>query len=353
MTTLLGTRARGPVRRALAGATTIALIAGGAGALAPAAQAVPSTTASAVVSTSVNPSGSGLSVTLFARVTDTVIPTTQLAGTVTFTDGATVLGTKTLSGGKASLATSKLSPGDHPITATFTDPSAATATSPAITQHVNPGDSTIALSTTAATAYTGQAGKVTATVARVAPAIGVPTGSVDFYDDSYYLYTAPLASGKAVLPFTALTAGVHTITATYTGSPEHNPSSTPTALTQTVLANIPVAGATFTPATVALGGTATLVLSATNTGPTSLTSNVALGVRITLPFTVVNMPPGQLCSARSGLYYCLTSVAKGATSKLTLKVTAPTAPGTYAVSSYAGNTDTGDETYATATLTVQ
>ena len=77
------------------------------------------------------------------------------------------------------------------------------------------------------------------------------------------------------------------------------------------------------------------------------------GVLIKLPFTVVSMPPGQLCSARPGLSYCLTSVAMGGTSKLTLKVTAPTTPGTFAVSSYAGNIDTGDETYATATLTVQ
>jgi hypothetical protein len=50
--------------------------------------------------------------------------------------------------------------------------------------------------------------------------------------------------------------------------------------------------------------------------------------------------------------YCVVSIPAGATRKLTLSVTAPGTPGAFTASSYARNTDTGDETYATATLTV-
>jgi hypothetical protein len=272
---------------------------------------------------------------------------------MTFRDGTVVLATKAVQRGKATLTTSKLVPGDHPLTATYSPTGGSAVTSAPLVQHVARGATTTSVASSKPTYYVGQSGNLTATVKAVAPAPGVPTGAVDFAADGYPLATVPLSStGRATLPLSTLSPGTSSITATYSGSDAYDPSTTPVPLDQTVLVNVPVAGATFTPTTVAPGGTARLVLSATNVGPTALTSNVALGALVPMPFRIVSMPPGQLCGVRRGLVYCLTSVPKGGTSRLVLDVTGPPTPGTYTVSAYARNIDTGDETYATATLTV-
>ncbi len=228
----------------------------------------------------------------------------------------------------------------------------AAPTSPALAATVVPGASAVTLTTSSASVWEGAAGTITATVKPVAPARGVASGSVDFYDDGSFLTTTPLSTvGKAKLPTNILTAGVHTITAEFTGDANFATSTTTTPLIQTVRANTPIAGAVFTPSSVGPGGVSRLVVSATNTGGTRL-NNVSLGVRIPLGYTVVSMPRGQLCGARPGLYYCVTSIPIGGTSQMVLQVIGPVAPGAYVVNSYAGNIDTGNETYASATLTV-
>ena len=91
------------------------------------------------LTSSLNPSQFGQSVTFTAKVTG-VSPT----GTVTFKDDATVLGTGTLNAnGQAIFTTSSLSSGNHAITAVYGgDANNARSTSPVLTQVVNiPADS--------------------------------------------------------------------------------------------------------------------------------------------------------------------------------------------------------------------
>jgi streptogramin lyase len=77
---------------------------------------LPATTTA--LTSSVNPSVFGQSVTFTATVTPTSGSGTP-TGTVTFTDGAATLGSSALSGGVATLTTSLLSAGAHLITATY------------------------------------------------------------------------------------------------------------------------------------------------------------------------------------------------------------------------------------------
>ena len=89
---------------------------------------------------SLNPSNVGQAVTFTATVTSSAGTPT---GTVTFTDGATVLATVPLSGGTAAFTTSSLTVGTHTITASYGgSPGFAASTSPALTQTVQiPTDS--------------------------------------------------------------------------------------------------------------------------------------------------------------------------------------------------------------------
>src|SRR5262249_6344797 len=85
------------------------------------------------VSSSLNPSNSGQSVTFTAPVTPAAA-----SGSVEFKDGATLLGTVALSGGVAAFATSSLAVGSHSITAVYGgDGNDNGSTSAVLTQVVN------------------------------------------------------------------------------------------------------------------------------------------------------------------------------------------------------------------------
>jgi hypothetical protein len=90
------------------------------------------TATTTLLSSSANPSTAGLSVTFTATMTPSAA-----TGSVTFSDGATVLGTTPLSSGTATLSTSSLAPGTHSITATYSgDATRAGSTSSALSQQV-------------------------------------------------------------------------------------------------------------------------------------------------------------------------------------------------------------------------
>jgi hypothetical protein len=92
---------------------------------------------SASVTSSLNPSKHGQSVTFTATVKSSTSGTPS--GSVTFKNGSTVLGTRTLSGGKATLATSALAVGSHSMTVVYGgDVHFNGSTSPILTQTVNP-----------------------------------------------------------------------------------------------------------------------------------------------------------------------------------------------------------------------
>ena len=97
--------------------------------------------------------------------------------------------------------------------------------------------------------------------ATVSAAVGTPTGSVSFYDGTTLLASGTLASGAATHTTSSLAAGVHSITAVYSGDSNFT-SVTSSALSQ-VISDLRVdlaSGGTST-ATVSAGGTATYHLT--------------------------------------------------------------------------------------------
>ncbi len=162
-------------------------------------------------------------------------------GTMTFNDGVAVLGTVTVTNGKATLATRALGTGTHALTASYLATGAtATVESASITQTVGQANTTTAVVSSRPTANYGNSGAITALVKAVLPANAIPTGTVDFYVDGGWYWSAPLdATGKATWALTDLypsfTPGTYTITASYSGDGDFAPSATITGIAQTLV----------------------------------------------------------------------------------------------------------------------
>jgi hypothetical protein len=190
----------------------------------------PTTTA---VTSSVNPSYQGQSVTFTATITPSVAESFAATGTVTFKDGTTVLGTGTVSGNTATYTTSGLSTGTHSITAVYGgDANFVGSTSGAVSQVVRAFGSSTALTSSANPSVFGQTVTFTATVTALS-GTSTPTGTVTFLDGTTALGTANLNSGVAKLNYSALGLGGHSITAVYGGNTSFA-GSTSAALAQTV-----------------------------------------------------------------------------------------------------------------------
>jgi Bacterial Ig-like domain (group 3)/FG-GAP-like repeat len=97
-------------------------------------QVVEPTTSTAHITSSLNPSTYGQSVTFTATISS---PTVTATGPVTFTAGKTVLGTGQLSGGKARFTTTALPAGSTVITATYFGDSNIAKSSASLTQVVH------------------------------------------------------------------------------------------------------------------------------------------------------------------------------------------------------------------------
>ncbi len=191
----------------------------------------PSPTTTALTS-SVNPSTSGQSVTFTATVT----PSTGASptGTVTFKNGTATLGTGTLNGsGVATFTTTTLAVGSSSITASYGGSSTDTAsTSSTLTQVVNISPTATALTSSVNPSTSGQSVTFTATVTATTGA--TPTGTVTFKNGSTTLGTGTLnGSGVATLATTTLPVGSDSITASYGGNAT-DATSTSSTLTQVV-----------------------------------------------------------------------------------------------------------------------
>lgn len=180
---------------------------------------------------------SGTNVVLTATVANPAGLTPTLAanptGTVTFTDTttSTVLGTSSSlnSAGVAFLNTTGITTsGANSITATYNgDSNYATATSAAKTVTVGALTSTsLTTAVTAGTYYVLSTVPLTATITPSAA-----TGTVYFYADNVLLGTGTLSGGVASYSTTALTAGFHSITATYAGNTTYTGSNASTSFT--------------------------------------------------------------------------------------------------------------------------
>jgi subtilisin family serine protease len=190
--------------------------------------ASPATTTT--LTSSPNPSTLGQSVAFTASVTsNSGIPT----GAVTFKDGSTSVGSSNLdASGNATFNTAGLAVGLHSIVASYAGDTTFTASdSSAYSQTVNKSSSTTVVSTSLTPSRFNQAVIFTATVAATA---GTPTGTVTFTDGVTTLGIAGVnGSGSATLPVSILSAGSHSVTASYGGDSSFA-SSTSSAVTQTV-----------------------------------------------------------------------------------------------------------------------
>jgi len=188
----------------------------------PVAQTVNQITTATSLQAGPNPSTPGQSVTLMA----TVSPATA-TGTVSFLDGSTTIGRAGLSAGTA-IFTPTLSAGSHSLTASYGgDTNDAPSVSPPVTEAVQ-NATTTSLQAAPATSTAGQNVVLTATVS---PATA--TGTVTFLDGSTTIGTGGLNGGTASFSASNLSAGSHSLTASYGGDTIDTPSVSP-AVTETV-----------------------------------------------------------------------------------------------------------------------
>ena len=282
------------------------------------------TTSTTVLAASTGPTVYGQGVTFTATVSAPVNsggPT----GTVTFTDGATVLGTGTVdNAGVATLTTTAVAVGTRSITATYGgDGNHAGSASAAVTQTVGQAAAAVTLAAPIATVF-GQPTGVTATVAAATPGSGTATGSVAFYEGATLLQTVVLDNaGHATLTTAGLAVGSHAITAQYGGD-----------------ANV-LAGTSATATQVVGQGTVTGTVTAS-----SATSAVGVSVPITATFTAV-APAAGLPTGTVTFYDGSTVLGTGT---LNGSGVATFAAGSLAVGTHAITaTFAGDTNFATAT----
>jgi len=172
-------------------------------------------TSTVTLTTTPNPSGANLPVTLAATVAgepNTAMPT----GAVTFMDGANTLGSSLLVDGVATLTTTALGIGERTLTATYSgDASFNGATSMPVTHTVAKRGTAATLAGSPNPSLIGHTVFFTATVVASS---GVPDGIVVFKDGAVTLGTDTLADGIARLATSALALGTHAVTAEYQGT---------------------------------------------------------------------------------------------------------------------------------------
>lgn len=188
---------------------------------------VKTSTTTSVTST-INPSVFGQSVTFVATVTTSSVGLGIPTGTVQFKNGASNLGGPiNLVNGQAQLLVNTLVAGNRSITAIYSgDANFNTSTSPALTQTVNKANTSTMLTVNQNQAAIGQTLTFTATVSAVAPGEGIPTGIVNFMDGATSIGNASInGSGQAILNAALTITGNRTISAVYAGSTNFNGSN--------------------------------------------------------------------------------------------------------------------------------
>jgi len=191
----------------------------------PVAQTITQIPTSTSLAATQNPISAGAILTLNSAVIATASATGAgaITGQVQFSEGAVIYGSVTINGaGDASFQISTLTAGIHNITATYLgNTNYATSTSTVLVETVNSTVTTTTLSSPAATTLAGEPATFNASVTSTT---ATPTGTVNFYDSGVPIGSGTLTAGVATLPTSALTVGVHTITATYVGNASYSTS---------------------------------------------------------------------------------------------------------------------------------
>ena len=192
---------------------------------------------SSAITTSVNPSRFGQTVTFTTTVTPLDAAAVSLAGTnIRFVIDGTTAGTVALtSSGVGAVGTATFSPpglglavGIHTVQAVYDENndwfgSSATLTPP---QEVLKADTDTTVTSSVNPSVFGQPVTLTATIVAVSPGAGTPAGTVDFSIDGGAVQTVMLnASGQASITTAALAVGNHSVAATYSGNASYNGSN--------------------------------------------------------------------------------------------------------------------------------
>ena len=179
--------------------------------------------ASTTLSVSPNPASTGQTVTLSATVTPSNAP-----GSVQFFDGSTPLGQSAVAGGIATFQVSTFTAGTHTLTGKYLGdalipPTPANTSSP-VTLTVTTGkqNTTTSLSGSVDVLTSGQSLLLTATVTPAAA-----TGDVQFADFGTPFALVALINGTATLRTSSLAVGPHSLSASYLGDANFNPSTYP------------------------------------------------------------------------------------------------------------------------------
>jgi len=173
------------------------------------------------VQSSATPAVYGQTVQLVASVQESVPNGAAPTGTVTLSNGSTVLGTGSV-GSALTVTTSTLPVGTNQISASYTGDANYLKHAVTFVQQVNKAGTTTGLTTTAGQSYPNQTVTLTATVS--SNTTGVPTGTVTFMDGATALPTVALNSGAASLSI-ALPLGANNVTAVYNGDTNFNGST--------------------------------------------------------------------------------------------------------------------------------
>jgi hypothetical protein len=182
------------------------------------------------VSSNLNPSMYGQTITFTARVLDNANSGTP-TGTVSFKAGTTVLAKVALSSGTASFSSSTLNAGTRSITVTYNgDTKYAPSTSTVLSQLINKASTATAITSSLNPSTSGQS--VTFTISVSPQFSGIPAGTVKLTLGSTVLATLTLVNGAASYTTTTLPSGSDVVKASYNGSGNFNLSSQ--SITQTV-----------------------------------------------------------------------------------------------------------------------
>jgi hypothetical protein len=329
-------------------------------------QIVSPATTTAAVASSLNPAGSGVSVTLTATISSSYAAP---IGSVTFKNGATSLGTATLSPGSglsstATLAITTLPGGTNSITVVYAaTPNFGASTSGVLSQVVNaPATTATVVSSLNPSSY-DQPVTFTATLSSSNAA---PTGSVTFMQGATAIGSGTLASSgglssTATLITSALPVGTDPITVVYAATPNFgastsavlsqvvNPDSTAAAVTTSLnpsSSSQPVIlTATLTSGYAAPTGSVTFMEGSTALGSATLTASGGLSSTATL--ITSTLPVG---SDPITVVYAATADFGAVTSAVFSQVVNPATSTTATVTSSLDPASAGQSVILTATL---
>ncbi len=267
----------------------------------------------------------------FTATITTVSGAPMPTGSVTFTNGSTVLGTGTLVNGIATFTTSALPVGAANVQAVYAGDASNTASTSAnfvVAVQSDPIATSSSLTVSSAKTAYGSPLILTATVSGP----GGPSGQVTFKNGNTVLGAADVVNGKALLTLDVLPSGPYTIVASYTGDAGNAASSSTcvTALivplsTQMTLAS---AASVLSSGSIKIqvsglnpGGVVTLLNGQTVLGAAQVVNGVASFSANTLPVgssTLTASYSGDASGAPVSISFSQTVVAQPASTQTTL-----------------------------------